>query len=90
MTTEPTKVRLAKVLKAEGLDAMAKKATAGQYDDYLSNSATPIQDLVADLRAAGRDELVRRAINGEWDGSLEESGAWFEREGKDLLKGTTP
>lgn len=83
--TEPTKHRLAAVLRERGLLDMALKAAQGVYDDYESELATPCVQLVTDLKAAGANDLAARAMNGEWDGTTAESEAWFEREGKDLL-----
>jgi len=85
--SESTKNRLARVLREQGLEEMAAAAEAGRYDDYESESATPIVDLVYRLRTAGREDLARRAIAGEWDGSREEAEAWYEREGRALLEG---
>lgn len=81
----PTKERLADVLRTEGLSEMEAAARSGHYDDFESDLATPIIQLVADLRGAGREDLATRAMEGEWDGTKEESKAWFNREGKDLL-----
>ena len=83
---EPTKVKLHRVLLEAGLPDMADKALEGYYDDYESPVAAPIGALVADLRSQGREDLARRAIDGEWDATKEEGAAWFEREGKHLLK----
>lgn len=86
MTTIPTKEKLAQVLHAEGMFEMEKAARAGRYDDFEGESATPIVDLVNDLVAAGRRDLAKRAQQGEWDGTKEEGEAWYQREGKDLLR----
>jgi hypothetical protein len=90
-----TKDRLAGELEAIGLQEMADKARKGAYDDYLSESATNIMDLVNDLAKAGSVEalaLRKRAIDGEFDATHEESEAWAQSpEGKatfnSLLKG---
>jgi hypothetical protein len=82
---EPTKMRLARVLREYGLHQLAEQAEFGRYDDFESESATPIFDLVRDLRARGFAKLAKRAMNGEWDATKEESDAWMEREGKRLL-----
>lgn len=87
MPTEPTKMRLARVLREHGLHHMAEQAEFGRYDDFESESAFPINDLVLDLRSRGFKGLAKRAMNGEWDGTTEESTAWYEREGKRLLEG---
>ena len=80
-----TKERLAGVLIEAGLPGMAAKAMLGCYDDYESMSATPIRDLVRDLKAARKPDLAQRAMNGEWDATAEEGQVWFEREGKQLF-----
>jgi hypothetical protein len=80
-----TKERLAAVLRAEGLNRLALNADNGMYDDFESQLATPIVQLVMDLRAVKRNDLAQRAIDGEWDGTKEEGDAWFEREGRKLL-----
>jgi hypothetical protein len=46
---------------------MIDDASRGRYDDFESDSATPIMDLVRDSRAAGLDDIAQRAINGEFD-----------------------
>ncbi len=78
MVTERTKTRLARVLRAEGLDRMADLAAKGRYDDFESESATPCIDLNRDLTACGRGDLAARARDGEWDGTPEESQAWAD------------
>ena len=84
----PTKERLAQVLHAAGLFEMEKAARQGLYDDYESESATPINDLVNDLIAAGQRDLAKRAQSGEWDGTKEEGEAWFAKEGHKLIPGS--
>jgi hypothetical protein len=81
-----TKERLAQVLHAEGLFEMEKAARAGRYDDFEGETATPIMDLVNDLKALGKHELAARAMKGEWDGTKEEGDEWYAREGKDLIR----
>jgi hypothetical protein len=73
---EPTKLRLARVLREHGLEQMAEAAEHGRYDDYQSESATPCIDLVNHLHAAGAHELAERAKRGEWDATKEEADAW--------------
>jgi hypothetical protein len=55
---------------------MITAARAGCYDDFKSESATPIMDLVRDLRQAGLTHLAQRAMDGEFDATQEESEAW--------------
>jgi len=66
---------------------MEKKAREGYYDDFRSPLATPIIQLVNDLRAANCDALAKRAIEGEWDGTKEEGDEWFAKEGHKLIRG---
>lgn len=85
----PTTERLARALeerKNPRLAGMVRKARAGAYDDYLSDSATPINDLVRDLRQNGEHELAQRAIAGEFDGTREEAEAWANSaEGREVF-----
>lgn len=74
-----TKDRLGDALHEIGLEEMAQKAYRGEYDDFLSESATNILDLVNDLAKVGTVEalaLRKRAIDGEFDSTAEESEAW--------------
>ena len=80
-----TKERLAQVLHAAGLFDMEKAARAGRYDDFEGESATPIVDLVNDLKAVGQHELAKLAMCGEFDATKEEAEEWFQREGKNLI-----
>lgn len=73
-----TTERLAQTLDGAGLFELARRAREGCYDEYESQSATPIVDLVTALRAAGRDDLAPRARAGEWDSTGEEADAWAE------------
>jgi len=81
-----TKERLTQALaESSAPEWMIKNAINGQYDDFESQHPTPISLLVADCRANGLDAIAARAIDGDFDASKEESDAWFESEGKDLL-----
>lgn len=84
-----TKERLARALEERAnpsLAGMIRKARAGEYDDYLSDSATPINDLVRDLVQNGEHELAGRAMRGEFDGTREDAKAWAESdEGRDVF-----
>lgn len=75
-----TKERLALVLEGIGQPGMAAEARRGRYDDFESDSATPIMDLVRDLHAVGHHDIARRAIEGEWDATSEEADAWARSE----------
>lgn len=79
---QPTKARLAAVLKAEGLSEMAIQAAGGYYDDYDSPLTGPLIQLYSDLVAVDRQDLADRVKDGEWDGTREESEAWWQRTGR--------
>lgn len=83
-----TKDKLAQALREAGApETMVNKALAGSYDDYESDSATPIVDLVNDATSYGLTTLAGRAMNGDFDSTREEARAWFNKEGKNLIGG---
>jgi len=95
----PTTERLAQAMEQAGCPADGiAMARQGYYDDFKSPLATPIVQLVSDLRANGFLELAQRAMDGEFDSTPEESAAWFESEGRamlskdiaDIIGGTPP
>lgn len=60
--------RLTSALQEAGAPAeMIEKAKAGAYDDWESDSDTPIRDLVRDAELAGLADIVKRAKAGEFD-----------------------
>ena len=80
--------RLAEALRqANAPESMIADALLGRYDDFKSESDTPIVDLVFHCQNYGLKDIARRAMKGEFDSTKEESNEWFEREGKDLLNG---
>lgn len=82
-----TKEKLAQVLHSRGLFGMERAAREGRYDDFESEEATPIGDLVEHLRGHGHDDLAIRAMDGEWDCTPEEADAWSKsEEGRELLR----
>ena len=66
------------------INKMIILAKEGYYSDYDSPLALPCIQLVKDLDALGLTELSDRAKDGEFDGTIEESDAWYEREGRAL------
>jgi hypothetical protein len=100
--TMHTKDFLAAELLRAGLPAMAKKAAAGYYHDFLSPLDAPCQQLAHDLgifanaasalpqqRAAAK-ALLARHMAGEFDASHEESEAWAaSQEGREAFAGLT-
>lgn len=82
-----TKEKLAKDLKeANAPKWMVNNAESGYYDDFESDIAMPIVQLVNDCHNNGLEDIETKAKNGDYDSTKEESEAWFNREGKDLLK----
>jgi hypothetical protein len=82
-----TKERLALAMEAEGCpQELIARARGGEFDDFYSNSATPIMRLVGELRKNGFRALAARAIGGEFDATKEEAEAWYQREGHFLLE----
>jgi len=89
-----TKIKLCEDLKShDAPDWMIRYAIDGHYDDYESDIATPIMQLVEDCeRMAKRypdkysklTEISTKAKNGEYDGTKEESEAWFNKEGRQI------
>lgn len=81
--------KLAEALHAIGLDDMAAKAKAFAYDDFKSESATPIMDLVNELARVGSVDalaLRKRVIDGEFDSTAEESEEWAKSpEGQEAM-----
>lgn len=75
-----TKDKLARALEEVGAPSgMIEAALRGAYDDFESDSATPISDLVRDASKHGLTTIVGRAINGEFDSTSDESEAWFRK-----------
>lgn len=72
-----TTEKLAKALEmAKAPASMIADARAGRYDDFKSDSATPITDLVRDCLKHGLRSMAQRAKNGEFDTTREEAEEW--------------
>jgi hypothetical protein len=79
----PTTERLARALEAAG----APQARGGFYDEFKSDLATPIVQLVQDARKAGVEGIAERAIDGEFDATPEEGDEWMmSPEGQELMQ----
>ena len=87
--TAKTSQHLADTLRAAGLEALAKRAEADEFHDFLSNHALPELtldgELVAILRNAkelrqrmAAQNIRERLHDGEFDASLAESDDWAE------------
>jgi hypothetical protein len=91
-----TKDKLAAALRDVGLDAMAEKAAAGYYHDFLSPLELPALVLVTNLGAVATENpdkaeaieaLRRRVTNGDFDASPEEGEEWANSpEGQDTMR----
>ena len=93
---ETTKLRLA--VRLQQIDhSLAERAEQGEFSDFESEHVTPKVILVRCLDAICKtttnlkrrqlaQEIKQEVIDGKWDETREEAEAWFEREGKDLLK----
>lgn len=92
--TTTTAERLARGLRDAGLDKLAERALAGEFDDYRSEHAFPIRALVSELKAAATPEnhrqvkvLIAAAKDGEYDATREEARAWREsEEGREAIR----
>lgn len=72
-----TTERLARALEfANAPKVMVVAARAGCYDDFGSESPTPLMDLVRDLNQAGLTGLAQRVMDGEFDASRAEAEEW--------------
>ena len=92
----PTSEKLALALESiHAPQEMVRAARDGMYDDFKSDLATPIGQLVQDLDSLaeawwheGHPEaaekaraLKKAALIGKFDASKEEAAAWAEKEG---------
>lgn len=67
------KEKLVEALTQAGASAeMVAYAAGGGYDDFESQSATPIMDLVRDCQKAGLKTIAQRARRGEFDAGGED------------------
>lgn len=83
-----TKDKLARALEEVGAPSgMIESALRGAYDDFESDSATPINDLIRDASKHGLSTIVGRAMNGDFDATREEAEVWFKKKGKNLIGG---
>ncbi len=103
-TLPPSTLRLLEAVDAElpeGQNRAILKTNArgGQYNDFLSRSMTPRQDLITYVRrwfGASGNALIRRIEADEFDATYEEAQVWaatdagqraFERFGKIIKSG---
>lgn len=68
------------LVEAGASDPLVAQARASRFHDFRSDSATPIVDLVFQLRLEGLIGLAERAMDGEFDATKEEADAWASSE----------
>jgi hypothetical protein len=92
--TTPSAEKLAQALHACGLFEMEARARKNEWTDYDGPHALPQIELVKELRRWHyRPEvraLIKRIIEGEFDASAEESDAWWNREGREMVRRECP
>lgn len=84
----PTSEKLAQSLRAVNapLD-MIVRAEVGYYDDFRSELAYPVKQLVLDAVANGLPDIAMRAMESEFDAQNWEIDAWANSsEGQETLK----
>lgn len=65
------------ISNAHKYEAFAKRAEAGEFDDYADTYACPITQLYNELKAAGLAKFALRVAGGEFDATKEESDEWM-------------
>lgn len=71
-------------------EAFAKRAEAGEFDDYASTYVCPVTQLYDELRKAEFHKFARRVASGEFDATKEESDEWAaSKEGQEALGSIT-
>lgn len=79
-----TKDKLAAALRAILQEELAVRAENGEFDDFESDSPTPISDLAMELAALGTSEALDlrvRVVDGEFDATAEDDDAWSQSPG---------
>lgn len=79
-----------------GMADLAKRAAAGEWNDYFGPHAMPQHHLIAVLMERASDfpskreaimELIERVKNGDFDGTKEESEEWAKSsEGQEIFR----
>jgi len=68
---------LIKVLQdADAPREFIDRARRGDFHDFKSQSATPINDLIAVCHKYGLNEIAQKAMEGEFDATQEEADEW--------------
>lgn len=72
-------------------EAFAKRAEAGEFDDYADTYVCPITQLYTELMRAGFTKFAGRVANGEFDATKEESDEWARSpSGQEAAKHLSP
>jgi hypothetical protein len=81
---EHTAMKLSRALEAANLPELAKRASTGEFHDYLSPHPFPEMLLLDELKIAANKgslpalALIQRHMNGEFDASYAESQQWAD------------
>lgn len=76
---------------AAAYEAFAKRAEAGEFDDYGDKYACPITQLHSELCGAGFIKFAARVAAGEFDATKEESDEWMRSaSGQEIAKELSP
>jgi hypothetical protein len=81
---------LAGALQAAGLEPLAARAHAGEFNEFFGPHATPELILAAELACIATPAAMavrQRLINGDFDAGSEESEEWSQSpEGQDVMR----
>ena len=58
-------------------ESFAKRAEAGEFDDYADTYTCPVTQLYMELMAEGFNKFAARVANGEFDATKEEADEWM-------------
>lgn len=72
-------------------EALAERASTGEFDDYADTYDCPITQLYSELMSAGFSKFAARVANGEFDATKEESDEWARSpSGQHIAKKLSP
>lgn len=72
-------------------EAFAKRAEAGEFDDFASPHALPITQLIIELNRAGFTKFARRVANDEFSCEEDEGDEWVRSpEGQEIAIKLSP
>lgn len=74
----PSDEKLSRALRDAGLEELAQRAEAGEFNDFFTWRTMPKRDLMEALSAAGGNEaLMDRVAAGEFDSGQDEAREWY-------------